>query len=93
MSVDGLVASSSEELALYDRLGGAVGIDGCVRAFYERVLADDRLAGFFESVDMEEQAEQMSRYLAQAVGGPRKYRGRAMRAAHRELGIGESDFG
>jgi len=93
MSTDRVAEDGSEEPTLYDRLGGATGIEGCVRDFYERVLADDQLAGFFESVDMEEQAKQLGRYLAQAVGGPREYRGRGMRAAHRELGVGEADFG
>ena len=40
---------------LFERLGGLVSIDAAVDRFYERVVADPELSGFFDGVDLRRQ--------------------------------------
>lgn len=37
---------------LYDKLGGPEALETAVDLFYDKVLADDRLKGFFEGTNM-----------------------------------------
>ncbi|GMU92528.1 MAG: hemin receptor [Candidatus Hydrogenedentota bacterium] len=71
--------------SLYDQLGGAAAIDAAVDVFYRRVLSDDRIAHFFDGVDMEQQAAKQKAFLTFAFGGPNNYTGKDMRKAHAHL--------
>ncbi len=78
--------------SLYDRLGGQKAVDAAVEVFYRRVLADGRLARFFDSVDMEGQIAKQRAFLTMAFGGPNNYNGKDMREAHKRLvGMGLND--
>ncbi len=77
---------------LYKRLGGAKALAAVVEDFYERVLGDDALAGFFSNVDMDRQRKQQTAFMAAAFGGPNKYNGLSMTEAHEGLGISQGDF-
>lgn len=77
---------------LYQRLGEGSGIGVVVDDFYRRVLTDERLSQFFGSVDMSGQRRHMTAFLAAATGGPDRYVGRNMTAAHNGLGINDGDF-
>ena len=70
---------------LYERLGGAPAVDAAVDIFYRKVLADGRIARFFENVNMEEQIAKQKAFLTMAFGGPNKYTGKDMREAHEKL--------
>jgi len=83
----------TQELTLYDRVGGASALETVVGAFYDRVLADDHLERFFEYTDMPRQQRSMSAFLSMALGGPNEYDGRPMKEAHEHLGITELHFG
>jgi len=79
-------------MALFDELGGAAAVDAAVDIFYDKVLADERLAGFFAGVDIDKQRAKQRAFLTVALGGPNKYTGRGMRAAHaRAVAEGLSD--
>lgn len=71
--------------SLYDELGGAPALDAAVDIFYRKVLADDRIAHFFEDVDMERQAAKQKAFLTMVTGGPANYTGKDMRAGHAHL--------
>ena len=71
--------------SLYDELGGAPALDAAVDIFYRKVLADDRIAHFFEDVDMERQAAKQKAFLTMVTGGPANYSGKDMRAGHAHL--------
>lgn len=80
---------------LYDRLGGAAAVDAAVDIFYRKVLGDDRIALFFETVDMERQAAKQKAFLTMVFGGPANYSGKDMRDGHRHLvkrGLNDSHF-
>jgi hemoglobin len=71
--------------SLYDRLGGTKAVDAAVDLFYRKVLADGRIARFFEGVNMEDQIAKQKAFLTMAFGGPNKYTGKDMREAHKRL--------
>lgn len=70
---------------LYERLGGAPAVDAAVDIFYRKVLADDRINGFFDTVDMEGQAAKQKAFLTMVFGGPNSYTGKDMREGHKHL--------
>ncbi len=72
-------------MSLFEDLGGAAALDAVVDAFYQKVLADDRVNGFFDSTDMERQARKQKSFLTFAFGGPNKYTGKNMRDGHAHL--------
>ena len=71
--------------SLYDQLGGAGAIDKAVEVFYRKMLADERVADFFDDVDMERQMGKQRAFLTMVLGGPNQYTGRDMRVAHGHL--------
>jgi hemoglobin len=77
---------------LYERLGGAQGIEAVVDDFYDRVLDDESLAGYFEDMDMAQLREHQQAFITMVAGGPQYYDGRDMREAHAHLDLDESDF-
>ena len=78
---------------LYDRLGGEDAISAVVDEFYDRVLADEQVAHYFDDVDMDRQRAHQTQFLSTVAGGPVDYSGDDMETAHEHLGITEPDFG
>lgn len=70
---------------LFDRIGGEDTISDAVDLFYRKVLRDDRIARFFDDVDMEAQAGTQRDFLVFVLGGPGQYSGLQMAEAHAEL--------
>jgi hemoglobin len=70
---------------LYDDLGGAAAVEQAVDIFYRKMLLDDRVAEYFESVDMDGQRAKQKAFLTMVLGGPNNYAGKDMRAAHAHL--------
>nr|MDT0657675.1 group 1 truncated hemoglobin [Micromonospora sp. DSM 115978] len=71
----------------YERIGGAGTVRVAVGSFYDRVLADPELAGYFSAVDMVGQRRHLSSMVAVVLGGPDGYRGRGLAEAHQPLNI------
>jgi len=74
--------------SLYEQLGGEAAVDKAVDIFYRKMLGDPRVARFFDTVDMDRQAAKQKAFLTMVFGGPNKYTGRDMRAAHAGLVAG-----
>jgi hemoglobin len=77
---------------LFDRIGGHDAVNAAVDLFYRKVLADDRISGFFENVDMKKQARHQKMFLTYAFGGAPAYPGKSMRDAHKHLALSEGHF-
>jgi len=77
---------------LYERIGGEAAVDKAVDVFYDKVLADDRISGFFAGLDMAAQANKQKKFLTMVFGGPNDYDGSDMRAAHAHLSLDEGHF-
>ncbi|MCG5442685.1 group 1 truncated hemoglobin [Micromonospora sp. NIE79] len=71
----------------YDRIGGASSIKAAVELFYDKVLADPELAGYFADVDMAGQRRHLALMLTVVLGGPNEYTGRGLAEAHQPLNI------
>lgn len=71
----------------YQRIGGAAAVKAAVELFYDKVLADPELAGYFTDVNMPEQRRHLALMLAVVLGGPNEYAGRGLAEAHRPLNI------
>ena len=61
--------------SVYESLGAEVGIRKAVDEFYDRVVADPRLVGYFSGVDMTALRRHQVGMLSAATGGPRRYTG------------------
>ena len=80
---------------LYERIGGAPAVKAAVDIFYDRVLADERIAHFFDGLDMAAQRVKQRSFLIMAFGGPNTYSGADMRRGHASLvarGLNDSHF-
>lgn len=70
-------------------------MEAAVDIFYRKVLSDDRIAHFFDDVDMDKQRAKQKAFLTMAFGGPHNYTGADMRTAHKPLvdkGLNDSHF-
>ncbi|MFO8115977.1 MAG: group 1 truncated hemoglobin [Halorubrum sp.] len=77
---------------LYDRLGGEQAVGAVVDEFYDRVLADERVAHHFDDVDMVNQRSHQTAFLSAVAGGPMRYEGDDMATAHEGLGVTDAEF-
>ncbi len=71
----------------YERIGGAAAVKAAVELFYDKVLVDPELAGYFTDVNMPEQRRHLALMLAVVLGGPNEYAGRGLAEAHQPLDI------
>mgnify|MGYP001941552767 CR=1 FL=1 len=79
--------------SLYEQLGGEAAVDAAVDIFYRKVLADDRISHYFDTVDMDEQAVKQKAFLTMVFGGPHNYTGKDMREGHKHLkGLNDGHF-
>ncbi|BAU31337.1 group I truncated hemoglobin [Microcella alkaliphila] len=74
-------------MTLYDRLGGAAGVDAAVRELSARIRVHTLLGPFFDDLDYDQIVEHRADYLVAIFGGPEAYEGRGMRESHRHLGL------
>lgn len=49
--------------SLFERLGGEAAVNGAVDTFYRKMLADDRVARFFDNTDMDKQIAKQKSFL------------------------------
>lgn len=78
--------------SLYERIGGDAAVDAAVDIFYRKVLADDRISEFFDTVDMDAQLQKQKAFLTMAFGGPNSYSGKDMREAHKHMKLTDVHF-
>lgn len=71
--------------SLYDQLGGEPAVSAAVEVFYRKMLTDERVAPFFDHVDMDGQMAKQKGFLTMVLGGPNHYTGKDMRAGHKHL--------
>ena len=72
---------------LYERIGGSAAVDAAVDVFYRKVLVDDRIAHFFDGVDMDTQAQKQKAFLTMVFGGPNSYSGKDLREGHKHMNL------
>jgi hemoglobin len=90
-------AAESKEKTLYERLGGKKSIAAVVDEFVGRVAADTRINSYFAAAAGDPRRlgafkMKLVDQICQASGGPCKYMGKDMKAAHRGMGITGDQF-
>lgn len=94
----GAAAPAVAQKSLYERLGGVYPIAIVVDDFIERLLVDDTLNAnpaihhARERVPKQGLKFQVTALVCQVTGGPCKYAGRDMKAAHAHLNISEKEW-
>jgi hemoglobin len=83
---------AAQTKALYDRLGGKPAITAVVDEFVARVAADTRINKFFAHTNIPHLKIELVDQICQGSGGPCKYTGKSMKAAHKGMGVGGADF-
>ena len=74
----------------YERLGGRPAVRSVVDVFYQRVLADDQLAPYFDGLDTGQLARvkrHQIELISHVLGGPTQYPVETLRATHARLTI------
>jgi hemoglobin len=77
---------------LYERLGGKEAIVAVVEDFIGNVAADKRINRFFANADIPRLKRRLVEQICAGTGGPCKYRGRSMKAAHKGLRVKDRHF-
>jgi len=91
-------AADTEPKSLYQRLGGMPAVRAVVDDLVARILDDGRVNRWFaHAASSPETAAaykaKLADFVCQATGGPCKYTGMDMEAAHKGRGITEEAFG
>ncbi|ELZ81483.1 group 1 truncated hemoglobin [Haloferax larsenii] len=81
-----------QDQSLYSEIGGHEAVDAVVSDFYDRVLADESVAHYFDDTDMAKQHAHQVQFISAVAGGPVEYDGEDMRDAHAHLGLTGDDF-
>jgi hemoglobin len=84
--------SAAAGVSIFEAIGGEPALVAVVDDFYERVLADPQLAGFFAGANMPKLKGRQVEFFAAALGGPDIYTGGTMRDVHAGRGISQADF-
>jgi hemoglobin len=92
-----LVNAAAQEKSLYDRLGGAPAIQAVASGLVDRILMDKRVNGWFAHAAASPEntnayKAQLASFLCAGFGGPCKYTGADMVAAHRGRGVTSDAF-
>ncbi|ADB63585.1 globin (plasmid) [Haloterrigena turkmenica DSM 5511] len=67
-------------------------ITAVVDEFYDRIMADEQVADYFDDGDMQKQRAHQAQFISSVTGGPVKYSGGEMKTIHADMGITPSDF-
>ncbi|WP_281883597.1 group 1 truncated hemoglobin [Paenibacillus sp. YYML68] len=77
---------------MFEKLGGSDAIQKVVDSFYQKVLADDTVNGFFKHTDMEKQRRHQAAFIGFALGSTAAYTGKSMAKAHEGMNLQPEHF-
>lgn len=83
---------NASELTIYDAIGGEAALVAVVDDLYVRILADEKLAGFFAGTSLPRLKGKQVEFFGAALGGPMTYTGAPMKQVHQGRGIGVDRF-
>lgn len=78
---------------LYERLGGKPAIVAVVDDFVGNIAGDARINGRFANANIPRLKSMLVDQICAGTGGPCRYAGRDMRAAHAGMRISDAEFG
>ncbi len=77
---------------LLQELGGRDAVELVVAAFYEKVMSDPLLKGYFRGVQMSRLYQSQIDFFCAALGEPDAYGGRDLRTVHAGMNISDTEF-
>jgi hemoglobin len=80
-----LAGAGAKMTSLYEQLGGEPAVSAAVETFYRKMLSDERVAKFFDDIDMDGQMAKQKGFLTMVLGGPNHYTSKDMRSGHQHL--------
>jgi hemoglobin len=91
-------AQAPAQKSLYERLGGQPAVQAVANGLVDRILKDDRVNHWFAHAAASPEntvayKAKLASFLCVGVGGPCKYTGLDMMAAHRGRGVTNAAFG
>jgi hemoglobin len=86
------VGAEAEAMSVYEAIGGRAALTAAVDDFYGRLLADRALGPLFPRGAGARHRAYVITILGEALGGPERYRGPDLAAAHRGLSISDAHF-
>lgn len=92
-AVTGCATNASRESdSLYRAVGSEAGVERLVTRLLERIYADARISGLFQSSDRADLQRLIEEQFCVEFGGPCTYSGRSMRESHGGLAIKHKEF-
>jgi hemoglobin len=85
-------SAEAQKDTIYHAIGGRAAVAAAFDGLYRRLLADPELAPFFPNGVQARHRAYFITLVGQALGGPERYRGPDLAAAHRRLGITDAQF-
>jgi hemoglobin len=85
-------ATPLPDAAVFEAMHGRDGVQRIVDDLVARSVADPRIAGIFVNQDLERLRRTLGEQICYIAGGPCRYSGRTMAAAHADMGIRTYDF-
>ena len=92
ISPDTVAPAEAAAVNVYQAIGGRAAVAAAVEGLYGRLLADPVLSRFFPGGVAVKHRAYVVTILGEALGGPERYRGPDLAAAHRGLGISDAHF-
>ena len=89
---DSCSPAGADAISVYEAIGGRAALTAAVDRFYGRLLADPALSPFFPGGVGARHRAYVITILGEALGGPERYRGPDVAAAHHGLGITDAHF-
>src|SRR5262249_24770365 len=89
---DAAAPADATAVNVYHAIGGPAAVAAPVEGFYEPPLPQPVLSGCFPGGVGPRHRAYLITILGEALGGPERYRGPDLAAAHRGLGITDADF-
>lgn len=84
--------SQPQTSSLYDRLGGATGVDAIVYQFLVNISQDDRVFEHFNGVDIEKFRTGLAQYICSVSEGGCMYKGDDMQKIHAGHNYSDTEF-
>ncbi|KAA0017016.1 group I truncated hemoglobin [Antrihabitans cavernicola] len=78
--------------SIYQRIGGGQAIEAVVVDFYDRILDDRHLSGFFTGANVSRLKGRQTEFFCAALGGPEPYTGASLPDVHRGRAITQAHF-
>ena len=78
--------------SLFEKYGGFASVSKIVSGFYDKVLDSDDIGPYFDNIDMRQQIDHQTKFVASLMGGPASYSDGELTRIHTNLDISNGAF-